>query len=388
MRRNLHCIVFVLLLLGSQPGWAQIGRILKGGIEKADKVVTKMKDIEVTQDEEVKIGEDVSSRIRAKYGVVQDPAVHRYVSLVGTVVKEKSNRSGLPFQFIVLDTDGVNAFAAPGGFIHITRGALSLMKNEAELAGVLAHEIAHVTQKHTIRAIQKGKLVQIAANETSVSANPAIFQRLKEEAYKAVFAGFSREDELEADERGITFAATAGYTAGGLSKFLQALNQRNTGSTESQGLFASHPEMEERIQKLNGISAGRSWTSTNELRDRFAKNITYPPVDLATIPQAEAGSSGLAGETKSDNKKDDTGDESKKKSRFSLSKIKSPLSSQGTTTQSAEVTGSGGSRGLDRERGARGGSNPALVPVIITAGDVNQFKKEGNLGRTTPNPIE
>jgi hypothetical protein len=229
--------------------------------------------------------------------------------------------------------------------------------------------------------------VQIAANETSVSANSAVFQRLKEEAYKAVFAGFSREDELEADERGITFAATAGYTAGGLSKFLQALNQRNTGSTESQGLFASHPEMEERIQKLNGISAGRSWTSTNELRDRFAKNITYPPVDLATIPQAEAGSSGLAGETKSDNKKDDTGDESKKKSRFSLSKIKNPLGSQGTTTQSAEVTGSGGSRGLDRERGARGGSNPALVPAIITAADVNQFKKEGNLGRTTPSPM-
>jgi hypothetical protein len=383
MRRNLNLAVFVLLLLCGRPGWAQIGRILKGGIDKADKVAAKMKDVEVTQDEEVKIGEDVSGRLRAKYGVVQDPAVHRYVSLVGNVVKEKTNRSSLPFQFIVLDTDGVNAFATPGGFIHITRGALSLMKDEAELAGVLAHEIAHVTQKHTIRAIQKGKLVQMASNETSVSANPAVFQKLKDEAFKAVFAGFSREDELEADERGITFAATSGYTANGLGRFLQALNQRNAGSTESQGLFASHPEMEERIQKLNSIPASRNWTSTITLQDRFAKNITYPPVDIASIPQAEAGAAGLTGGTKSEDKKDDS-EEGKKKSRFSLSNIKNPLSSKGATTQSAEVTGSGGSRGLDRERGARGGANPALVPVILTAADIDTFKKEGKLAGVAP----
>jgi beta-barrel assembly-enhancing protease len=387
MRQRPCCFLLFVLFVSGQAAHAQIGSIFKGGLDKADKVSAKMKDIEVTEAEEIKIGEDVSLRLRTKYGVIQDADVHRYVSLVGNVVKEKSSRSSLPFQFIVLDTDGVNAFAAPGGFIHITRGALSLMKNEAELAGVLAHEIAHVTEKHTIHAIQKGKLVQMGSDQTSVSSNPAVFQRLKDEAFKAVFAGFSREDELDADEHGITVAAGAGYAPNGLPVFLDALKQRNSGSDRPQGLFSSHPQMDERLQKLAAIIASHNWTSTIAVQDRFANNIKYTAVDIAKIVQAEEGSSGLAGETKDDSKKDDAKkddgtDGSKKKSRFGLSSIKNPLSSQGSTTQSAEVTGSGGSRGLDRERGARGGANPSPVPVILTAADLEQFKREGGLIRS------
>jgi predicted Zn-dependent protease len=379
MRRPSYIFALVLLFLNWQVAPAQIPRILKGGIDKVDKVTGKMKEVEITTEEELELGTDVSERLRAKYGVVQDAGIHRYVSLVGAVIKEKCGRTDLPFQFIVLDTDGVNAFATPGGFIHITRGALSLMKTEAELAGVLAHEMAHVTQKHTIRAIQKGKLVQIAAGDKSISANPVLFQRLKDETYKVVFAGFSREDELESDERGITFAATAGYFPGGLSQFLDALKQRNANSNQTQGLFDSHPQMEERLQKLAAIQSGRKWTSTIEARERLAKSITCPPVALASVAQAEEGAAGLAGEGQDSEKKDNATDTEKKPSRFSLSRIKNPLSSKGATTQSAEVTGSGGSRGLDRERGAKGGASPALVPIIITAADLNLFKREINL---------
>jgi predicted Zn-dependent protease len=377
-QRAYVCSLF-LVLICSQAGSAQIPRILQGKIDKVEKVTNKFKDIDITEDEEIKLGEDVSARIRAKYGVVQDIDIHRYVSLVGTAVKEKSDRSSLAFRFVVLDTDGVNAFAAPGGFLHITRGALSLMKDEAELAGVLAHEIAHVTQKHTIRAIQKGKLVQMAANETSVSANPVLFQRLKDETYKAVFAGFSREDELDADVRGLTAATAAGYAPAGLSAFLTTLKKRNADSKNSQGLFASHPEMDERIQKLDTLAKSRNWTSGVGAQERFARNVRYQPVDLVKIVTAADGSANLAGDTKGDAKKDDAGEENKKQSRFSLSKVKNPLGSSGTTTQSAEVTGSGGSRGLDRERGAVGGTNPALVPIVLTAADIERFKKEANL---------
>jgi len=379
MHKKAYVCSLLLVFLCSQAGSAQIPRILQGKIDKVEKVTNRLKDIEITEGEEIKIGEDVSARIRAKYGVVQDVDIHRYVSLVGTVVKVRSDRGNLAFHFIVLDTDGVNAFATPGGFLHITRGALSLMKNEAELAGVLAHEIAHVTQKHTIRAIQKGKLVQMAANETNVSANPALFQRLKDETYKAVFAGFSREDELDADARGLTTATAAGYAPSGLSSFLTTLKKRNADSKNSQGLFASHPEMDERIQKLDALAKSRNWTSGVEARQRFTKNVKYQPVDLVKIVTAADGSANLAGDAKGDAKKDDSGDENKKQSRFGLSKIKNPLGSSGSTTQSAEVTGSGGSRGLDRERGAVGGTNPALVPVVLTAADIEQFKKEANL---------
>ncbi len=92
-----------------------------------------------------------------------------------------ATRPQLAWKFIVLDTDGVNALAAPGGYVHITRGALSLMSNEAELAGVLGHEIIHVTEKHTIRAIQKGKAIQMGANETMANS-PAIFNKLVDKA--------------------------------------------------------------------------------------------------------------------------------------------------------------------------------------------------------------
>ena len=121
------------------------------------KRANQLRDLVITEEEEIKLGAGVSERVRARYGVVQDAAVHRYVTLVGTLLVKKSTRPNLPFRFIVLDTDGVNAFAAPGGYIHITRGALGLMSSEAELAGVLAHEISHVTEKHTIKRHSEGQ---------------------------------------------------------------------------------------------------------------------------------------------------------------------------------------------------------------------------------------
>src|SRR5688572_32968577 len=99
---------------------------------------------------------------------------------------QASSRPDLKWEFIVLDTDGVNAFATPGGLVHVTRGALGLIKNEAELAGVLGHEIAHVTAKHTVRSIQKNKLVSLGAGELGGSGGltQAVLSRLAEAAYK------------------------------------------------------------------------------------------------------------------------------------------------------------------------------------------------------------
>ncbi|HWI18636.1 MAG TPA: M48 family metalloprotease, partial [Vicinamibacterales bacterium] len=131
----------------------QLGGLTKGlGIAKK---AQEVRDLQMTDAEEQELGKLVSERIRERYGVVQDAKVHRYVSLVGLALAQGSTRPTLPWTFIVLDTDGVNAFAAPGGYVHITRGALALIKNEAELAGVLGHEVIHITEKHTIRSMQK-----------------------------------------------------------------------------------------------------------------------------------------------------------------------------------------------------------------------------------------
>src|SRR5687767_7182001 len=166
-------ILFSLLLtLAMEDQLGQIGK----GISLAKKA-NDLRDLQVTEEEEKQLGAEVSERIRARYGVVQNQAVHRYISLVGTILAQGSTRPNLPWTFVVLDTDGVNAFAAPGGYVHITRGALALIKNEAELAGVLGHEIIHVTEKHTVRAIQKNQAVQMGAAET-LSGSAALMDRV------------------------------------------------------------------------------------------------------------------------------------------------------------------------------------------------------------------
>jgi beta-barrel assembly-enhancing protease len=347
----------------------QLGSVLK----RAQQV----RDIQMTDEEEQKLGEAVSERIRDRYGVVQDAAIHKYVSLAGRVLAAKSTRPQLDWQFIVLDTDGVNALAAPGGYVHITRGALSLMKSEAELANVLGHEIIHVTEKHTIKAIQKGKMVQIGADETVGSS--AVFSKLVDKAYQVVDAGFGRDEELEADRKGVVLANAVGYDPSKLDLFLTTLTERNKASTEKQGLFASHPEMKERLEKLAKTIKDGKLAATATVEARFAKHVTYTPVPIAEIATVEAGSAGLAGGSKSEsaNKEEPKAEEPKKKRGFGIGRLVAP--SSGGEKASTETTGSSAARGVDSERKARGGSIKKPVPVTLTAADISAFKKEGNL---------
>jgi predicted Zn-dependent protease len=309
--------------------------------------------------------------------VVQDKAVHRYVTLVGSLLVQKSERPNLPYTFIVLDTDGVNAFAAPGGFIHITRGALGLMKNEAELAGVLAHEIVHVAGKHTIKAIQKGKMIQIGADEAL--SNPALFSKLVDKTAELVLAGFGRNEELESDRDGLSIANDVGYAPSGLADFLTRLTDRNKKSTEKQGLFASHPEMEERLSKAGAQAKGFKPVGTAVLADRYQANISYKAAPITEVATVEAGSAGLTGGGGKDTEKKEEGQDAepkKKKKGFGLGSLMKP---GGGEKKSAEVTGSGASRGVDTERNAKGGPVKTLVAVSITPADISAFKKQGGL---------
>jgi hypothetical protein len=290
------------------------------------------------------------------------------VTLVGTLLVKKSSRPNLPFKFIVLDTDGVNAFAAPGGFIHITRGALGLISSEAELAGVLAHEIVHVTEKHTISAIQKNKLIQITADE-SITRNPELWGKVVDVTSDLVMAGFGRGEEMASDRVGPAMANAAGYAPAGLVDFLKRLSDRNKGATGKQGLFASHPEMKERIETLDSEIKARKYASTATLADRYKATISYTAKPVTEIATVEPGSAGLAGSTAK------PADEPKK-TGFGLNTLAKP---GGTEKKSAEVTGSGASRGVDTERNARGGAVKTMVVVRVTAAELEAFRKEGNL---------
>jgi hypothetical protein len=287
----------------------------------------------------------------------------------------------MAWSFIVLDTDAVNAFAAPGGFVHITRGALALVQNEAELAGVLAHEVIHVTEKHTIHAIQKNKTIEMGANET-LSGNAALLNRVVDNVYQDLIEkGFGRAEENESDEKGVVIANMVGYAPQGLSAFLTRLQERNKDAKEKRGLFASHPEMKERLDRLAKQIQNSKLTSAATVEARYKKNITYKPVPQTEIAVVEAGTAGLTGggtkpAATTEAKKEEPKKEEPKKKGFGLSRM---LPTGGSEQKSSQASASGGTRGLDPERDAKGGSNPQPVPVKILAADLTAFKKEGGL---------
>ncbi len=371
--------VFVIVVFGSPFAAPAAARQL-GGINKGLSIAKKaqdVRDLQMTDQEEAQLGKVVSERIRTRYGVVQDAAVHRYVGLLGSALAQGSTRPALPWTFVVLDTDGVNAFAAPGGYVHITRGALALIKNEAELAGVLGHEIIHVTGKHTIRAIQKSKAVQMGASET-LSGSSGLMEKAVTATYdNIVERGFGRAEENEADEEGVALANKTGYAPNGLIMFLTTLKDRNKESTEKRGLFASHPEMQERLDRIAKQIASQKLTATATVQPRFAKNISYKPVPITAIATVTPGAAGLTGDAKAEAKKpEEKKAEEPKKSKFSLGKM---VPTGGGEKKQAQVTASGGARGVDPEKDSKGGSNPAIVAVKIAAADIAAFKKDGGL---------
>jgi predicted Zn-dependent protease len=380
MMRNVIALAIVAAVGAPFTSRAE-ARQLPGGITKGIGMAKKANDVrelQMTDAEEQELGKQVSDRIRTRYGVVQDANVHRYVGLVGLALAQGSTRPNLPWTFIVLDTDGANAFAAPGGYVHVTRGLLALIKNEAELAGVLGHEIIHVTEKHTIRAIQKSQAVQMGAAET-LSGNSGLMQRAVTATYdNIVDRGFGRADENEADEKGVAIANKTGYAPQGLVAFLTTLKDRNKDAKEKRGLFASHPEMQERLDRITKQIAAQKLLATATVQPRYSKNITFKPVPITAIATVEPGAAGLTGgEAKAEEKKpEEKKAEEPKKRGFGLSRM---LPTSGGEKKQAQVTASGGARGVDPEKDSKGGSNPALVAVKIAPADVAAFKKEGGL---------
>lgn len=375
-----RAVVALMLSIGVAAPASADERGQLGQIGGAVKRVQQFRDLQMTDAEEQQLGAAVSERVRVRYGVVQDAVVHRYVTLVGTALAQVSDKPNFPWTFIVLDTDAVNAFAAPGGFVHITRGALALIQDEAELAAVLGHEIAHAAEQHTIRAIQKSKAMQMGADET-LSGNVALLNKLVDNVYLRIIEnGFGRAEENESDAKGVAAANKIGYAPQGLSRFLTRLQERNKESKEKRGLFASHPEMKERLDRLAQQVTSQKLAATATLADRYRKNISYTPVALAGIAVVETGAAGLAGDGKAEaktEKPEEKKEEPPKKRGFGgLTRV---LPGGGGEKKSAQVTASAAARGVDPERDAKGGPNPKPVPVKLTAADIAVFKKEGGL---------
>ena len=215
---------------------------------------------EITEEQEIYLGRSVSARILSQYKLKQDQSLYKYVNLVGSTVAMVSDRPDLKYHFAVLDTDEVNAFAAPGGYIFITYGMIKRMANEEELAAVLAHEVGHVCARHSLKSVKSDLWKQVAvitAQETAKhgGVNPELLGLFGQATDKVVgtlvTVGYSQPMEFEADALGQLYAIRAGYDPGSLSEYLEEMNQRAKG--RDQGLNArlgTHPSFQARLEKL------------------------------------------------------------------------------------------------------------------------------------------
>ena len=372
-----HTALAVALLLSAAPASAQFGQLdrLKKGADTAKKVA----DINISEKDERAIGEAVSAKLIERFGIYQDAAVTKYVSLVGTVLAQASSRPNLDWKFIVLDSEGVNAYAAPGGLVHITKGALGLTKSEAELAGVLAHELTHITAKHTVRAIQKAKMVDagsdVAGSQSGLAGS--VVSRLADASYNMLFENkFDRDDENEADKVGAALANKAGYAPKGLTEFLNHLAARNKGVAQPNGLFASHPQLQERLDRIDKAVKDGRLTATASVQPRYASHIKFDAKAVTEIPTVEEGTRGVAGgsSAKAEPKKEEEKKEEPKKRGFGLGKITSSLSG-GRQAESTQASASAGGRMIGPDNVAAGGSNRTPVRVSISAAELAEFKK-------------
>lgn len=244
----------VLIMAFAISAEAQLGDFIK---RNKDKVVQGAKVLregtrELTEEEEADIGRVVAARVLKTYPLSKNDKLQQYVTLVGNTVAAYSARPTLEWHFAVLETDVVNAFSCPGGFIFITSGALDQIESEAELAGVLGHEIAHATQKHILKEVKRGNVISASMDLAKSSSGGSFLtnemgEKISNLAYEKLFtSGLSRRDEQEADQIGVELAAAAGYKATQFVHFLEGL-QKLEGKSEMKVLTATHPRAADRI---------------------------------------------------------------------------------------------------------------------------------------------
>jgi len=222
--------------------------------------------------DEQEIGEAGAAKMIAVFGLVEDPKIVRYVNLVGDTVGQFASRQ-LPWRFGILDTDIVGAYALPGGYIFITRAALTGMTNEAQLAGALGHEITHCAERHLEKEIRSKKTSAWAIEEANASGKTGDLRALKADAFvKDLFnTSLSRDKEDAADEQGTQMAARAGYSAAGLMQFLTAMRDasKQPGNQKMFGqLLSTHPPFDSRIAHLKPF-VDRAGNGGQTLEARF-----------------------------------------------------------------------------------------------------------------------
>lgn len=216
-------------------------------------LATQLQDDKTAEAEEVAVGRQIAGNLLGAAGLVKDKALQKYVNQVGRWVASQSERPDLAWHFGVIDSPDLNAFAAPGGYIFVTKGLYKLLKSEAELAGVLAHEVGHVVRKHHYKVIQQAKVVDFGSKllAEKAAADNQLVQQLIGSGAEVVARGLDKRAEYEADRMGVVLAARAGYDHYGLPEVLQQMGHYTQGDDAVKLLFKTHPHPDDRLAELD-----------------------------------------------------------------------------------------------------------------------------------------
>ena len=276
MHKSITLIIFSLVsvimlreALALDLGDFNVNKLIDMG-KKAVQVVTT-----VPVEREVEIGRGMAASLLGAAPLVKDDNLQSYVNKVGQWLASQTERDELEWHFGVLDADTINAFAAPGGYIFVTKGLMRICNNESELAGVLAHEIGHVLQRHHLEAIRKQAARELAADlageavrQQGFNAEPFIKTGMQLYA-----RGLDREDELESDLIGVVIATRAGYEPYGLPRVLLSLNHINPNDNTLTWLTSTHPPASERLELLEQKMAGKfeDYNQQPQVVERYVK---------------------------------------------------------------------------------------------------------------------
>lgn len=233
----------------------------------------------LSEDREIALGKQSDAQIRQEMGVYDDPEWQAYVSRVGQAMAKQSHRPSLPWTFTVLDASAINAFALPGGYLYVTRGILPFLGNEAELANVLGHEIAHVTALHGANAYSEQVVLGTSFGIASLFAGPR--ERAVLEAANLatglLFLKHGRDAELEADSFGVQYAAQGGWNPSGMAGMLSTLGRLSDADGQSRGVpnfLSTHPLPADRIEHVRDVAEkARTASSTRVNEDDFARRL-------------------------------------------------------------------------------------------------------------------
>lgn len=283
----LSLFILITLLLSLQPEILFAADNNRNAWRTRSSFVDSDTYLQTDTDAELNFGREIAARLLGQYKMSANEKLQKYVNLVGTTLANNCNRSDLDFHFVVIESSEINAYSTPGGYVFITTAVLAKMENEAELAGVLAHEIAHVTERHivkelSLRGAEKSAVSSIAALIGGASESVGIaFSQAVDKAVDLILRdGYKKEDEMQADASAVLLCAFSGYDPSGLVTFLNKVSKVKSKVGKTYPVYDVRLATLQRAMSDEGIAEMKLALNTERFNMVMKAEGSANPLDL------------------------------------------------------------------------------------------------------------